>query len=81
MFRCQDKCAELLQAICKAAKEVNPQVMILTHGGPFKDPACAEYSVANSDAVGYAAGSGGERMPTERALIEVTKSYKSMKSS
>ena len=74
-----EEATEVVRDICQAAKEVNPQVMILTHGGPFKDPASAEYSVANSDAVGYAAGSSGERMPTENAVIEVTKSYKNMK--
>ena len=74
-----EEATELVKAICQAAKEVNPQVMVLTHGGPFKDPASAEYSVANSDAVGYAAGSSGERMPTEKAVVDVTKSYKNMK--
>ena len=74
-----EEATEIVRAICRAAKEVNPQVMILTHGGPFKDPSSAEYSIANSDAVGYAAGSSGERMPTERAVIDVTKSYKNMK--
>ncbi len=74
-----EEATEIVRAICRAAKEINPQVMILTHGGPFKDPSSAEYSIANSDAVGYAAGSSGERMPTERAVIDVTKSYKNMK--
>jgi predicted TIM-barrel enzyme len=76
-----EEATELVRAICKAAKEVNPDVMILTHGGPFKDPSSAEYSIVNSDAIGYAAGSSGERMPTEKAVVDVTRSYKSMKSS
>jgi predicted TIM-barrel enzyme len=62
-----------------AAKEVNPDVMVFTHGGPFKDPQTAEYSILHSGAVGYAAGSSGERLPTENAIVEVTKSYKRMK--
>jgi predicted TIM-barrel enzyme len=74
-----EEATELVRAICQSAKKVNPQVMILTHGGPFKDPATAEYSIANSDAVGYAAGSSGERLPTEEAVVNVTKSYKNMK--
>ncbi len=74
-----EEATEMVRAICRAAKEVNPAAMILTHGGPFKDPASAEYSIVNSDAVGYAAGSSGERMPTEKAVIEVTKSYKNIK--
>ena len=69
---------EMVRAICRAAREINPEVMIFTHGGPFKDPASAQYSIVNSDAVGYAAGSSGERIPTEKAVIEVTRSYKEM---
>jgi len=74
-----EEATEMVRAICRAAKEVNPATMILTHGGPFKDPTSAEYSIVNSDAVGYAAGSSGERMPTEKAVVEVTKSYKNIK--
>ena len=69
---------EMVRAICRAAREINPEVMIFTHGEPFKDPASAQYSIVNSDAVGYAAGSSGERIPTEKAVIEVTRSYKEM---
>jgi len=69
---------ETVQEICRAAKAVNPEVMIFTHGGPFKDPSSAGYSIVNSDAVGYAAGSSGERIPTEQAVIDVTQSYKGM---
>ena len=58
---------------------MNPDVMVFTHGGPFKDPQTAEYSILHSEAVGYAAGSSGERLPTENAIIEVTTSYKKMK--
>ncbi len=74
-----DQATQVAREICQAAKEVNPEVMILTHGGPFKDPESAEYSIVNTDAVGYAAGSSGERMPTEKAVIQVTKSYKKLK--
>ncbi len=73
-----EEALEAVRAICAAAREVNPEVMVLTHGGPFKDPETARYSIVNSDAVGYAAGSSGERMPTEKAITEVTRSYKAI---
>jgi predicted TIM-barrel enzyme len=66
----------LVQEMCEAAHRIRPDVLVLTHGGPFKDPETAAYSIANSDAVGYAAGSSGERVPTERAVIDTTKQYK-----
>lgn len=65
-----------VQEMCEAAHRVRPDVLLLTHGGPFKDPETAAYSIAHSDAVGYAAGSSGERVPTERAVIETTRQYK-----
>lgn len=39
----------------------------------------AAYSIANSDAVGYAAGSSGERVPTEQAIVAVTRAYKEVR--
>jgi predicted TIM-barrel enzyme len=70
---------DMVIAISSAAKKIKPDVLVLTHGGPFKDPETAEYSMIHSGAVGYAAGSSGERMPTEQAIIEVTRKYKKMK--
>ena len=62
-----------------AAHEANPDVIVLTHGGPFKDPESAEISLKNTGAVGYAAGSSGERMPTEQAVSDITRRFKLMK--
>ncbi len=74
-----EKATEEVQKICLAARSVNPEVFVLTHGGPFADAPTAQYSVAHSDADGYASGSSGERMPTEQAVIAITKEYKSIK--
>lgn len=65
--------------ICKAAKEVNPNVLVLTHGGPFKDPETARYSIMHSGAVGYASGSSGERLPTEISVVQITEHFKNIK--
>lgn len=67
------------QEMCRAAKAVNPEILLFTHGGPFKDPQTAEYSILHTDAVGYAAGSSGERLPTEKAVTEVTRQYKTVR--
>ena len=74
-----EEATDVVKAVCEAAKKVNPEVMLLTHGGPFKDPQTAEYSIVHSEAVGYAAGSSGERLPTEQAIIEITRQYKRMR--
>lgn len=68
-----------VQEMCEAAHAVRPEVLVVTHGGPFADPETAAYSIANSDAVGYAAGSSGERVPTEQAIVAVTRAYKEVR--
>jgi predicted TIM-barrel enzyme len=73
-----EKAARLVGEMCDSAKRVNPNIIILTHGGPFKDPETAEFSIVNTGAVGYAAGSSGERMPTEKAVSGVSAAYKRM---
>jgi predicted TIM-barrel enzyme len=71
--------AESVQAMCEAAHRVDPDILMITHGGPFKGPETAEYSIVHTGAAGYAAGSSGERLPTETAVSEVARRYKAMK--
>ncbi|NLO21193.1 MAG: phosphoenolpyruvate hydrolase family protein [Syntrophomonadaceae bacterium] len=74
-----EQAVETVQQIMEAAQAVNSKILILTHGGPFKDVQTAAYSVQYSAAHGYASGSSGERMPTENAVIEITRQYKGIK--
>ncbi len=74
-----EKATDEVQKICLTARSINPNVFILTHGGPFADVPTAEFSIVNSDADGYASGSSGERVPTEKAIIAITKEYKNLK--
>ena len=67
-----------VQAMAEAAKRSNPDVIVITHGGPFHDVETARYSIMHSEAVGYASGSSGERIPTEKAIIEITQQYKAI---
>lgn len=74
-----DKAVADVQAMIDAARSVNPEVLVLTHGGPFADVETAQYSITHSSAAGYASGSSGERIPTEEAVVNITRQYKSMK--
>lgn len=71
-----DEAVAAVQVICEAANRVCPGLPVLTHGGPFMDPETAAYSIAHTDAIGYAAGSSGERLPTEGAVIDATRKFK-----
>ncbi len=74
-----EKAVKAVQEIYLAASSVNQKIMVITHGGPFNDVETASYSIINSGAVGYASGSSGERVPTEKAVIEITQDYKKIR--
>ena len=44
-----DDCVPLIQAMHDAAKEVNPDVIVLCHGGPIAEPDDAAYVIASDD--------------------------------
>ena len=44
-----DDCVPLIQAMHDAAKEINPEVIVLCHGGPIAEPDDAAYVLAHTD--------------------------------
>ena len=73
-----EEATERVQKMADAAKRENPDVLVLSHGGPFSNVDTAQYSIEHSPAVGYASGSSGERLPTETAVVAITRQYKQM---
>ena len=70
----------LVQAMHDAAKAVNPDVIVLCHGGPIAEPEDAAYVLANtSGIVGFYGASSMERLPTERALVETVRQFKAVR--
>lgn len=60
-----------------AALEVNPEVLILVHGGPVAMPDDADYVLKNTENChGFYGASSMERLPTEVALKEQTEKFK-----
>lgn len=72
------KAAEEAQRIIGAAKDVNPEVICLAHGGPFAEPEDTRYLYEHTDAVGFVGASSIERIPVERAVIDVVRQFKSI---
>ena len=69
-----------VQELCDAAKEVNPDVICLCHGGPISMPEDAEYVLKNTDGVhGFYGASSMERLPTEVAISEQMKKFKAIR--
>jgi predicted TIM-barrel enzyme len=73
-----EEAAELSQQIFDAAKKVNKNVILFAHGGPIEGPKEVEYIFKNTDAHGFTGGSAAERMPIEKAILEITQAYKNV---
>lgn len=69
-----------VQALCDAAKRVNPNVICLCHGGPISMPDDAAYVLKNTEGVhGFYGASSMERLPTEIAITEQMKKFKAIR--
>jgi predicted TIM-barrel enzyme len=74
-----DDCVPLIQAMCDAAKEVDPEVIVLCHGGPIAEPDDAAYVLARTEGVvGFFGASSMERLPTETAMTENMRRFKAI---
>jgi predicted TIM-barrel enzyme len=72
--------ARRVQALCDAARAVNPDVLVLCHGGPIAEPDDAAYVLAHTKGlVGFFGASSIERLPTETAITECTRRFKGIK--
>jgi predicted TIM-barrel enzyme len=62
-----------------AAKAVNPDIIVLCHGGPIAEPEDARYILDRMPGVvGFFGASSTERLPTEIAITENMQRFKSL---
>jgi predicted TIM-barrel enzyme len=72
-------CVEPINAYASAAKAVNPDVLVLCHGGPIATPEDASWILSRcADCHGFYGASSMERLPTEVALTEATRRFVGM---
>jgi predicted TIM-barrel enzyme len=72
-------CPALVDEWANAALRVNKDVLVLVHGGPVSQPTDADYVLKNTkNCHGFYGASSMERLPTETALTEQTKRFKSI---
>lgn len=72
---------ERVQAISDAAHAENPDAFLLCHGGPIATWQDAEYVMTRTSTVGFVGASSMERLPVEDALTQVTREFKSARTS
>jgi predicted TIM-barrel enzyme len=75
-----DEAVERVQSMHDAAKAVNPDVLVLCHGGPIAHPEDAQYVLERTRGVsGFFGASSIERLATEPAIEEQARKFKSLK--
>jgi predicted TIM-barrel enzyme len=73
-------CVPKINAWARAALAVNPEAIVLAHGGPIAMPADAEYILKHCPQChGFYGASSMERLPTEVALTEQTRKFVAMR--
>ena len=75
-----EDCPKLVDEWAEAALRVNPDVIVLVHGGPVAMPEDADFVLKNTRTChGFYGASSMERLPTEVALTEQTRRFKQIK--
>lgn len=80
-----DRTAALEDAISRsdemaaAARAINPDVLVVAHGGPLEDPQTVAAVLERSTLQGYLAGSSLERIPIDRSLRAVGSQFRELR--
>lgn len=72
-----DEACDTIQAIQKTAAKINPDIIMLVHGGPIVDVPDVEYVMRHTEGIhGFYGSSSAERIPLETAITEQTRRFK-----
>ncbi len=75
-----DQAVLRVQALHDAAKAINPDILVLCHGGPIAEPADAAYVLQHTrGVVGFFGASSIERLPTETAITGRAREFKALR--
>lgn len=71
-----DECVPLIQAMHDAARRINPEILVLCHGGPIAEPADAQFILDRTTGiVGFYGASSMERLPVEPAIRDRVREF------
>ncbi|GAA0778838.1 phosphoenolpyruvate hydrolase family protein [Clostridium subterminale] len=75
-----DDCVERIESIIKAGREVNPDVMVICHGGPIAEPEDAAYVIEKTEGIdGFFGASSIERFAAEKGIKSQTEAFKGIR--
>ena len=74
-----EDCVPLIQNMRDAAMAINPDVLVLCHGGPIAEPDDARFIFERTTGIdGFFGASSMERLPTEVAMTENMRRFKAL---
>ena len=74
-----EDCVPLIQNMRDAAMAINPDVLVLCHGGPIAEPDDARFIFERTTGIdGFFGASSMERLPTEVAMTENMRHFKAL---
>ncbi len=74
-----DDCVKKIEEIIIAGRAVNPDIMVICHGGPIAEPEDAAYVIERTEGIdGFFGASSIERFAAEKGIKEQTVSFKSI---
>lgn len=72
-----EKASLLADKIFQTCDEIRPDVIKMVYGGPVTTPVDMHFIYQNTACMGYIGGSTFDRIPTEEAIFNTTKAFKS----
>lgn len=78
--RTLEDCAKIIEGIVKVVKDINPDALVICHGGPISEPKDAAYIIENVPGIdGFFGATSIERLAAERGIKAQTEAFKSIK--
>jgi predicted TIM-barrel enzyme len=75
-----DEAAKKVQSMCDGARKVNPDILVLCHGGPIAEAADVQYIFDHTNGVvGFFGASSIERLPAEVGIRMQVEGFKATK--
>jgi len=74
-----DEAADKTREMADAAKAVNPDILVLCHGGPISSPSDVEEILKKVDIHGFVGASSMERLPVEKGIRDKTAEFAAIK--
>ncbi|SFM29272.1 phosphoenolpyruvate hydrolase family protein [Salibacterium qingdaonense] len=72
-----DDCVERIKGIIEAGRAVNPDILVICHGGPIAEPEDASYVISKVDGIaGFFGASSIERFAAETGIKDQAQAFK-----